>query len=41
MRRSRLVQLRPTVLATMFALLSALIVSGVALADGMGGPLPH
>jgi|NGEPerStandDraft_6_1074524.scaffolds.fasta_scaffold46364_2 hypothetical protein len=41
MRRSRFVQLRPTILATVFALLSALVVAGVALADGMGGPLPH
>jgi hypothetical protein len=40
MRRSRFIQLRPTILATVFALLSALVVYGVALADGGAGPLP-
>jgi hypothetical protein len=39
MRRSRFNQLRPTIFATVFALLSALIVYGVALADGGAGPL--
>jgi hypothetical protein len=41
MRRSRFVQLRPTIVATVFALVSALVVYGVAFADGAAGPLPH
>lgn len=41
MRRSRFTQLRPAIFATVFALLSALAVFGVALADGAAGPYPH
>jgi hypothetical protein len=41
MRRSRFMKLRPTIFATVFALLSALVVYGVALADGGAGPFPH
>lgn len=40
MRRSQFSHLRPAIFATVFALVSALVVFGVALADGGAGPFP-